>query len=91
MIHHTLPVRKKPIKPPVKYSRTDETVDVSDSEEVDPTRRDGSGVPAGYDDVVDEAGERRQAADYEGGDGAPVGAEFGGVAVDAVEPVHVWD
>ncbi len=44
---------------------------------------------AGFDDVLDEAGKRRGAADEEGGDGAPVAGEFGRVAVDAVEIVHV--
>ena len=42
-----------------------------------------------YLDVVDKAGERRNAADEEGGDCAPVGGELGRVAVHAVEVVHV--
>jgi hypothetical protein len=42
-----------------------------------------------YNDVIYEAGERRDAADEEGGDGAPVGGVSGGVAVHAVEVVHV--
>ena len=34
---------------------------------------------------------REDGRDQEGGDGAPVCREFGRVAVDAVEVVHVWD
>lgn len=41
------------------------------------------------DDVVDEARQRRDAADEEGRDGAPIAAELGRVAIDAVEVVHV--
>ena len=40
-------------------------------------------------DVVDEAGKRGNAADKEGGDGAPITGVFGRVAVHAVEVVHV--
>jgi hypothetical protein len=53
--------------------------------------RDAGLAHARYNDVVDEAGEWGDAADEEGGDGAPVGTEFGRVAVDAVEVVHVGD
>ena len=53
------------------------------------TRRDASRAHTRYDNVVDEAGEWRDAADEEGGDGAPVAAISGRVAVDAVEVVHV--
>ena len=42
-----------------------------------------------YNDVVGEAGKRGNAADEEGGDGAPVGGKFGRVAVDTVKVVHV--
>jgi hypothetical protein len=42
-----------------------------------------------YNDVVDEAGERGDAANEEGGDGAPVASVSGRVAVDAVEVVHI--
>ena len=40
-------------------------------------------------DVVDEAGKRGNAADEEGGDGAPITGVFGRIAVHAVEVVHV--
>jgi hypothetical protein len=50
---------------------------------------DASRAIARYNDVVDEAGERGDAADEEGSDGAPVASESGRVAVDAVEVVHV--
>ena len=53
------------------------------------TRRDAGLAHARYNDVVDEAGEWGDAADEEGGDGAPVAGVFGRVAVDAVEVVHV--
>lgn len=44
---------------------------------------------ASHNDVVDEAWERRNTANYEGEDGAPIRRIFGRVAVDAVEVVHV--
>ena len=53
------------------------------------TRRDAGLATAGYNDVVDEAREWGDAADEEGGDGAPVAGVSGRVAVDAVEVVHV--
>ena len=40
--------------------------------------------------AIHEPRKRRDAANQERGDGAPVGGEFGRVAVDAVEVVHVW-
>ena len=40
-------------------------------------------------DVVDEAWQRRDATDQERGESAPVGGKFGGVAVHAMEPIHV--
>ena len=52
-------------------------------------KRDLGRLATCYDNVVDEAGERGDAADEEGGDGAPVATESGRVAVDAVEVVHV--
>jgi hypothetical protein len=52
-------------------------------------QRDTGLAKARYNDVVDEAGERGDAADKEGSDGAPVASEFGRIAVDAVEVVHV--
>ena len=51
--------------------------------------RDAGLAIARFNDVVDEAGERGDAADEEGSDGAPVASEYGRVAVDAVEVVHV--
>ena len=51
--------------------------------------RDAGLAVARYNDVVDEAGERGDAADEEGDDGAPVGSVSGRVAVHAVEVVHV--
>ncbi len=42
-----------------------------------------------YNDVIDKAGQRGDAADEEGDDGAPVASVSGRVAVDAVEVVHV--
>ncbi len=53
------------------------------------TRRDAGRAHARYNDVVDEAGEWGDAADEEGGDGAPVASVSRRVAVDAVEVVHV--
>ena len=53
------------------------------------TRSDAGRAKARYNDVVDEAREWGNTANEEGGDGAPVGAESGRVAVDAVEVVHV--
>ena len=44
---------------------------------------------ARYNDVVDEARERGDAADEERDDGTPVGSVSGRVAVNAVEVVHV--
>lgn len=44
---------------------------------------------ARYNDVVNEAGERGDAANEEGDDGTPVATVSGRVAVDAVEVVHV--
>jgi len=52
-------------------------------------RRDAGFAHARYNNVVDEAGERGDAADEEGGDGAPVASVSGRVAVDAVEVIHV--
>jgi hypothetical protein len=52
-------------------------------------RRDAGLAIARFNDVVDEAGERGDAADEEGGDGAPVATVSGRVAIDAVEVVHV--
>ena len=51
--------------------------------------RDAGLATARCNDVVDEAGERGDAADEEGGDGAPVATVSARVAVDAVEVVHV--
>jgi hypothetical protein len=42
-----------------------------------------------YNDVIDEAGQRGDAADEKGDDGAPVASVSGRVAIDAVEVVHV--
>ena len=53
------------------------------------TRRDAGLAIARCNDVVDEAGEWGDAADEEGGNGAPVAGVSGRVAVDAVEVVHV--
>ena len=53
------------------------------------TRRDAGHAIARCNDVVDEARERGDGPDEEGGDGAPVGGVFGRVTVDAVEVVHV--
>lgn len=55
------------------------------------TNRDTSGTITRCNDIVDEARERRDAADEEGDDGAPVAGELGRVAVHAVEVVHVGD
>jgi hypothetical protein len=52
-------------------------------------QRDAGLAIARYNDVVDEAGERGDAADEEGDDGAPVASVSGRVAVDAMEVVHV--
>ena len=51
-------------------------------------QRDAGLAVARDDDVADEAGQRRRAADEEGGESAPVGGEPRRVAVDAVEIVH---
>jgi hypothetical protein len=52
-------------------------------------QRDGGLATARSNDVVDEAGERGDAADKEGDDGAPIGSVSGGIAVDTVKVVHV--
>jgi hypothetical protein len=52
-------------------------------------QRDAGLAIARGNDVVDEAGERGDAADEEGDYGAPVASVSGRVAVDAVEVVHV--
>jgi hypothetical protein len=52
-------------------------------------QRDAGLAITGYNNVVDEAGERGDAADEEGDDGAPVASVSGRVAVDTVEVVHV--
>lgn len=52
--------------------------------------RDARLAIACCNDVVDEAGQRRDTADEEGRHGPPVAGEFGRVAVDTVEVVHVW-
>ncbi len=51
--------------------------------------RDAGVTPAGDLDVVNEAGERRNAADEEGDYGAPVATPSLRVAVHALEVVHV--
>ena len=51
--------------------------------------RDGSRFTTRLNDVVDEAGQRGDAADEEGDDGTPVTSVSGRVAVHAVEVVHV--
>ena len=52
-------------------------------------QRDASLLITCYNDVIDEARERRDAADKEGDDSAPVASVSGRVAVNAVEIVHV--
>jgi hypothetical protein len=52
-------------------------------------KRHASLAIACYNNVVNEARERRDAADEEGHDGTPVGCEFRRVAVNAMEVVHV--
>jgi hypothetical protein len=46
-------------------------------------------LPTSNNDAVDETRERRNATDEEGGHRTPVAGEFGRVAVDTVEVVHV--
>lgn len=46
-------------------------------------------LPARDDDIVDEARQWRNAADEEGGDSPPIATPSGGVAVDAMEIVHI--
>ena len=52
-------------------------------------RRDAGLATARSNDVVDEARERGDAADEEGGDSTPVASVSGRVAVHTVEVVHV--
>ncbi len=52
-------------------------------------RRHASLASTRNDNVVDEAGKRRNTADEKGDYGAPIAAEFGRVAVHAMEIVHV--
>jgi hypothetical protein len=52
-------------------------------------QRDAGLAKTRYNNVVDEAGEWGNAANEEGDYGAPVASKSGGVAVDAVEVVHV--
>lgn len=53
-------------------------------------QRNAGRVTARLNDVVNEAGERGDTADEEGGDGAPVASKFGRVAINAMEVVHIW-
>ena len=46
-------------------------------------------LPARNDDIVDEAGERRNAADKEGRYSPPIASPPGRVAIDAMEIVHI--
>ena len=53
------------------------------------TKAHARSLITGNDDVIDEAWQRRDAANEEGGNGAPVAGKLGVVAVDAMEVVHV--
>lgn len=46
-------------------------------------------LPARNDNIVDEAGERRNAADEEGGYSPPIATPSGRVAVDAMKIIHI--
>jgi hypothetical protein len=89
VVHNRLGVREKSIEAPVEDAGGYEGVDIADVEEVLTTQRNASFPRARYNDVINKAGERGDAADKEGGDGAPVGSVSGRVAVHAVEVVHV--
>lgn len=52
-------------------------------------QRDTGRAMARNNDVVDEAGKRRDAANQEGGYRTPVGRKTWGVTINAVEVVHV--
>jgi hypothetical protein len=52
-------------------------------------QRDAGLLTTRYNDIVDEARERGNAADEEGDDGTPVASISGRVAVHAVEVIHV--
>jgi len=89
VVHDGLGVREKSIEAPVEDAGGNEGVDIADIEKVLTAQRDAGLAIAGYNDVVDEAGEWGDAADEEGDDGAPVASVSGRVAVDTVEVVHV--
>jgi len=82
-------VREKSIEAPIEDAGGDERVDIADVEKVLTAQRDVGLAIARYNDAVDEAGERGNAADEEGSYGAPVACVSGRVAVYAVEVVHV--
>lgn len=51
-------------------------------------RHTGSAMPCN-NNIVDEAGERRDAADEKGDNGTPITSKFWRIAVDTVEVIHV--
>ena len=53
------------------------------------TNRDVGLAATSHDNVVDEAGKRRNTPNDKGDNGTPVGGELGRVAVHSVEVVHI--
>lgn len=54
------------------------------------TSRNRSRLSTSCDDAVHETWKGWNTAEHESHDGAPVGCEFRGVAINAVEVVHIW-
>lgn len=84
-------MRRKHVEEIVKDTSGDEGVNVSNGEQVLPTNGNTGGGAAGFLNIVHEAWKRRDTTEEECDDCAPVGTEFGRVAVDAMEVVHVGD
>ena len=84
-------MRDEAIKPPIKHARRDERINIPNIKQMLTTGRNPRLTHTRHDDVVDEAWKWRDRANEEGGDGPPVAGVARGVAVYAVEVVHVGD
>lgn len=91
IIHFRFEMRRKHVEEIVKDTSGDEGVNVSNGEQVLATNGNTGGGAAGFLNIVHEARKRRDTTEEECDDCAPVGTEFGRVAVDAMEIVHVGD
>ena len=82
-------MREKLHKKPIKQPRSNKTIHIPYRKQMLTARAYRRRVTARNDDVVHESWQWRCTADEEGSDRTPVRGEFGRVAVDAVEPVHI--